>query len=407
MTDVDDDELIALGSLIGMARKHLAGTGLDSLTDEEVVALVAELSDVEGDPQEPRRLGIVVADAAKSRGRDIYLALIGRGPTAVKAFRDDMVAFEGRLREWPWGAALEGLDMMRIAATEGADAHYRQHWRDAGSGDDFRWEALVRLHRRGLMIAAEVSALLRAGFPTGAHARWRSLHEVSLLAFLLMDGDEDLAERYLCHQAIQAAEALRLILDHAARYPDEVPSRRSRGEIWAEERRLKDRYGKEYAGRYGWASKHLGQRNPSLKDIAKKVSMSHWAPYVRLADYAVHALSRSVHWDLGEPTPDLPRVGATNYGLEEAGQGTGFSLAAAIVAFLLCRGDLDSLAGAHALHLLSGDVADRFVAAAREQRKSIEGKHTRRAQARLRAASAREGSRVRRSPIRRRPRGAS
>lgn len=361
-----------LAEVIAKARQILAGTGLASLPDDDLVAFVQELTD-EGDREGSvgKRGGGVIGRIAESRGRDLYLDLLRRGPAAVQAYRQEMAAFEARLQTWPWQSALEGLDMMRIAATESADAHYRRHRLDVDREDDHRWEALLRLHRRAFMIAAEAAALLRTGFPTGAHARWRSLHEVSLVAFLLMGGDEDLAERYLRHQAIQSADGLRLILDQGARYPDEVPSRRTQGEVRAEAQRLTDRYGKTYANRYGWASKHLDKRDPSLKDIATRVSMGHWTPYVRMADYAVHALSKSMHWDLGEPEPDLPRVGATNYGLEDAGQATGYALGAATVPFLLCRVDLDSLVASRTLHLMSNEVARRFVTAGREQRRSM------------------------------------
>ena len=42
--------------------------------------------------------------------------------------------------------------------------------------------ALTGLQARGCEIGFEVFTLLKNGFPDGAHARWRSLYEISVIA---------------------------------------------------------------------------------------------------------------------------------------------------------------------------------------------------------------------------------
>src|SRR5262249_50921986 len=44
--------------------------------------------------------------------------------------------------------------------------------------NDFVFEALVRLHARSCLVAEEVCWLMEGGFASGAHSRWRTLHEL-------------------------------------------------------------------------------------------------------------------------------------------------------------------------------------------------------------------------------------
>ena len=54
--------------------------------------------------------------------------------------------------------------------------------------------------RRAAGVAHEVLALLRAGFPDGAHARWRTLYELAVVAHVLAAGNRGTASRYLAHR---------------------------------------------------------------------------------------------------------------------------------------------------------------------------------------------------------------
>jgi hypothetical protein len=56
--------------------------------------------------------------------------------------------------------------------------------------------ALTRLHARACQVAAEILALMQHGFADGAMARWRTLHEIAVIATFLRDRGEVMAERY-------------------------------------------------------------------------------------------------------------------------------------------------------------------------------------------------------------------
>jgi hypothetical protein len=70
--------------------------------------------------------------------------------------------------------------------------------------DNAQHLALVKLHARACLISAEILSLLRSGHASGAHARWRALHEVAVIADFLASGDSDLARGYLLYEHVES-----------------------------------------------------------------------------------------------------------------------------------------------------------------------------------------------------------
>jgi uncharacterized protein DUF5677 len=128
----------------------------------------------------------------------------------------------------------------------------------------------------------EVSALLRAGFPNGARARWRTLYEVAVVSSVLMLGNRYTASRYKNHRWIMLARD-REHHDEHIRWPG-GPSPE------AMQRRLIRRYGDEYRGTYGWASlvtrRLLGVTRPKWY---------HLEGVARLADGHRHRVKHAHH----------------------------------------------------------------------------------------------------------------
>jgi hypothetical protein len=82
-------------------------------------------------------------------------------------------------------------------ATRRFDGRNRRAAREA---NDVKFEALSRIASRALVVAAEVSLLLRNGFQIGAYTRWRTMHEAGLFAMLIAQEGPDIAERFLIHR---------------------------------------------------------------------------------------------------------------------------------------------------------------------------------------------------------------
>lgn len=71
------------------------------------------------------------------------------------------------------------------------------------NGSDPKLVALTLLHARACLVASEVQSLLRSGHAAGAQARWRTLHELAVIAFVLGNHDRDISERFLQHRQVE------------------------------------------------------------------------------------------------------------------------------------------------------------------------------------------------------------
>jgi hypothetical protein len=62
-------------------------------------------------------------------------------------------------------------------------------------------------HAKGVLTASEILVLLRTGHSTAAMARWRTLHEAAVTAYVLAPEDEETARRYLTHRVVESYRA--------------------------------------------------------------------------------------------------------------------------------------------------------------------------------------------------------
>ena len=115
--------------------------------------------------------------------------------------------FERRLDD-VWGRALDRYWATYVACTEAGVLCNEAAKPGAAEENDIRFLALTRLHGRACMVASEIHALLRTGHAAGAEARWRTLHEIAVVSAVIVEADQDVAERYLLHASIDSARDL-------------------------------------------------------------------------------------------------------------------------------------------------------------------------------------------------------
>ena len=228
-------------------------------------------------------------------------------------------AFEARL-EARWG---RGLDLAELAIHEAFEAG---RWVNDLLGpaaevrQDEKFEALIRLHGKGVMTAREVLVLLRSGYSSGALARWRTLHEVWVVFLVLADGDRELSRRYLVHDIVERLrgqeeyEAAWEVLGHEP--PDWTAAERE--DARAE---LAEEFGPTFLKDYGGAVPLFDDNRPTFKKLQNRVEMDPWRGYYRLASHGTHANSMGLYrniQDLG--TSDVIWAGPSNAGLVDPAQ---------------------------------------------------------------------------------------
>lgn len=268
-----------------------------------------------------------------------------------------------------WGKGLDALRMLlELCRDIGSEfmetrARARKH--------SHRAEALIALHMRACQVTSEIICLLENGFADGATARWRTLHEISVVATLIGDGDETLAKRYLDHEAIEAKRALDTY-DACETISGREPASTSarRGIVSGFESAVK-KYGPDFSGHFGWAAGYYnGNKNPKFVHLQEAAGRAAMQSDYKTASYNVHASARGL---FGRPSASVGSysmvAGATNAGLANPGKFTAYSLVQ-ITGMLLGKDmDLDQMARIRATLQLRDEIPGAFSEAASKLRR--------------------------------------
>lgn len=182
---------------------------------------------------------------------------------------------------------------------------------------DMTGNVILDLHARACLAAQEVHTLLANGFPTGALATWRTIHECAVIASLLNGrgraDDHALTRMWLDYGEVQRHDDAVEFNKHAATlgydpFPVEIL------DMW--QRRVDDaRRGrnKQFGHQYGWASEITKPRRPNFYQLERLAGLGHLRGHYQWASHRVHADARGteMNWfTRGERQARL--VGPTN-----------------------------------------------------------------------------------------------
>lgn len=256
----------------------------------------------------------------------------------LRSKREQRDGFEERLK-MRWGDALDQLQQfihINIELGEESVQHY-----DADElNEDYKLEALSRLHARACKISNEIYSLLESGYADGAHARWRALHEVAIVAFFIKQEDEETAKRFLDYRHLKDYYEAQNYQEYCEELGYEPLSKEELEVLENNRDKLVNRYGKPFDDKgygYGWAAHKFQNKSASLGRLEDEVDLDHLNPFYKMASNSVHAGSKGTKHRLGlldqEAQPFL--AGPTNYGLADPAQSTAISLAQVSAALLL------------------------------------------------------------------------
>ena len=282
--------------------------------------------------------------------------------SGLKRHRRDRKGFEKRLNE-RWKYPLDLLDLVIALSTEaGTEFNRKFHNEAVGSGDAV-FEALTRLHARGCQVSGEVLALLHAGFADGAHARWRSLHEMAVVASLIQQHGQELAERYLLHENIQQYKLACEYQEFFDRLDVEPLSKENFDKLKVQHDELLVRFGEAFRGDYGWASSAIGSNRPTMSDIEQHVQLDHMRPYYRMASDNIHPNSHGAYFRLGLrlSQQEVLLAGPSNVGLADPGHSTAISLLQLTTTLLATEPILDCVVTMKILAELTNEVGEAFL----------------------------------------------
>jgi len=330
------------------AIRGLAGRG--DLREHDLDEVLASLPDV------VKQYVTVHADLA-------YDHLLRRTRPRIREIRAIARGFEKRLyRRWKRG--LDLLEVYLLLASEVGDLFNDTYRPEAARTDDYVFEALIRLQARAVQVGREVLTLLRGGFADGAHARWRTAHEVAVVANFLRSKGPETARRYLEHEVVESYKAMVQYDEYADRLQCEHYPAEERAQLAAMRDSLCTRYGQEFEGDYGWAAEALSRRRPRFSDIEKASGLGHLRPYYRMASHNVHAGAKGIMFHLGVADgADVVLAGPSNWGLASPADGVARSVLQATIALLVTRPDVDNLTTAEIMMRYVHDIGETFLQA--------------------------------------------
>ena len=149
---------------------------------------------------------------------------------------------------------------------EVADRYIDRHAAGAATRHDDTFRALAFLHQRGRRVAWETFALLSNGFPNGAMARARTLHELAVIGTVIGEygrqpATSNLATRFLDYEVIEELRACEGGYSDFVADEHYVKELRKRGEV------LTEQYKPPFVERNGWAAILNSGEPPSFKQL--------------------------------------------------------------------------------------------------------------------------------------------
>ena len=348
-------------------------------------SLIEVLSDedFEGLPDElEAKVALMIPDLADSVADSMLSAIKKDAPCGLVANWEHRRQFEERLRTH-WQEPLELLDLFISLALEAGKEFNREFRGVAVSSNDAVFEALTRFSklrhvpysRRSPDCTLERVRLRQlflcysSGYADDAHARWRALHEISVMSHFIGEEGQEVAERYLLHNTIQRYKLALKLQRHAATIGTEPLSQKEFDKLKTERDLLVERYGKPFGKDYGWAASAIGNDRPTIGDIEKCVDLEHWRPYYGMASDNVHANAHGGYFRLGLATPQIDKVllaGPSNVGLADPGHATAISLCQVTTVLLTSEPNFDSIVIPKILLKLEEEIGEAFLQAHRE-----------------------------------------
>lgn len=251
--------------------------------------------------------------------------------------------FESRLYK-KWEEPLDLLECLIEVSLESGVEQREKLSKMANGKDNFKAEALLKIHARALQISKEILVLLKAGYADGANSRWRSLHELAVISFFLKDNNDDVSKRYLDHEFVRSFKEAK---DYRAHYKElgYLPiSRKEFNRIKRKKEKLCMKYRDNFQEGYGWIpSSILSNRNFRALEASVKLSKLH--PFYNLSCDSVHGGAKGFY-RLGlvsEMQDMVMLVGPSNYGLADPIQNTAISLSHITVCLLNMKPDFETI----------------------------------------------------------------
>lgn len=221
------------------------------------------------------------------------------------------------------------------------------------------FKLLLKLHARAIKTSQEILVLITNGFADGALARWRTLHELSVIFLFIAKNGEGTAQRYLEYSVVEQRKKIKAYSCTAQCLSFEKISEEDQQRIENSVKSLKDKYGNKFTEEFGWTNNIIPNNRIYLNDLEKNVELDELHAFYKFACDPIHAGVNGTLFSLGdlnEPNMTFSISGASNVGFTEPGQLTAYSLLKINKALVECFDSIDSRIGIKVLESFFTDL---------------------------------------------------
>lgn len=259
-----------------------------------------------------------------------------------------------------WKPAFDHLEMMWHIAMELGEAHSKDFDSNHPEDTHIVMRAISEIFPKALIVTQEIICLLKGGYPDGALARWRSLHELTISAMYILQEGKEPALNYVLSFHFSARRAAHQLNEHAERarvepFSDEMLRTFDNHCAEAEEQ-LGRKFDRDKDGE--WPAINITHRN--YADIERHVGMDHWRPRYKWASRHAHAdfAPNDKLLGMSEAKNRITLVGASNSGFADPLMMTAISLAQITNTYLSVTPNFDRIVHSRVIFKLSDEMND-------------------------------------------------
>ena len=311
--------------------------------------------------QSSKIIGDVIQRIVPEFSEILLKSLKSKMATALEESRLCQSQFEERLLK-RWKKPIDLMEFFLILCQEAGSEFNDKYRTEAGRTHDYVFGVLTRLHARGCQIVCEMLTLLKGGLADGAHARWRTLHEIAAVSFFIRDHGPQVAERYLHYETVETYKEALEYQKHCRELGDEPLTEKELETIKKRHDQALNIYGEDFGDEYGWIPKDI-LKNRNFSEIEKSAKIDRLRPYYKWACHNVHSGPKSLASRLGLiKTNENPIIlaGRSNYGLADPGQGAAISLCQITVCLLSTRPTIENLVVIKTIEKLVDEINPAF-----------------------------------------------
>lgn len=349
-------------------KKRLLKLGIDDPDDSTMLGTLLAESFLGSRKKLPNRkiMSIIISEAMSKTlpvaSAELLTEIKKDSPAMLMQRKGERRAFEERL-EHRWGKAFELMELDYVLALETGEAFNEKHRKEATLGKDYLFDALTRIHARGCQIFYEIMTMLEAGLADGAMARWRSLHELAVIALFLNEHGCGLAERYLAHAVVENYKETKEYQKHCRKLGYEPLDRNEMRRLKRRKEAVCLKYGEDFQGDYGWVPKSI-LKDRNFKEIERDIHMDRWRPFYKMACLNVHAFAKGLNYRLGlfriGTKPEVLLAGPSNYGLADPAQNAAISLHQITTVLLTTRPTMERLIAISTMQRLVDEIGTAY-----------------------------------------------